>query len=101
MATIHNNTDYDYDLHDCTPLDVLRLHRTDDVSTNQINFRLLTSLTPAGASIPPETMMHFPPISDFPPIFEKFPDSEENFHNLTFPEKFLDFHPPKFLMTFF
>src|SRR6218665_1667469 len=28
--------------------------------------------TQPGASIPPETMMHFPPVSDFPPIFEKF-----------------------------
>src|SRR6218665_1765553 len=33
---------------------------------------------------PPETMMHFPPVSDFPPIFENFSDSEENFHNFTF-----------------
>ena len=45
-----------------------------------------------GASIPPETLMHFPPVSDFLPIFETFSDSEE---------KFLDFHLPKFLMTFF
>ena len=28
-----------------------------------------------GASIPPETMMHFLPVSDFPPIFEKNLDS--------------------------
>ena len=27
----------------------------------------------AGASIPPETMMHFPPVSDFPPQFYLFP----------------------------
>ena len=47
---------------------------------------------------PSEAMMHFPPVSDFPPIFEKFSDSVEI---LPFPEKFLDFHPPKFLMTFF
>jgi len=26
------------------------------------------------ASIPSEAMMHFPPVSDFPPIFEKFSD---------------------------
>jgi len=32
-----------------------------------------------GASIPPETMMHFPPVSDFPPVFEIFLDSLENF----------------------
>jgi|SRR6218665_689262 len=25
-----------------------------------------------GASIPPETMMHSPPVSDFPPIFKIF-----------------------------
>ena len=31
--------------------------------------------------------MHFPPVSDFPPIFEKFSDSEENFHNFTFSRK--------------
>ena len=31
------------------------------------------------ASIPPETVMHFPPVSDFPPIFEKFSDSVGNF----------------------
>ena len=33
---------------------------------------------------PSETMMHFPPVSDFPPIFGKFSNSEENFHNMTF-----------------
>src|SRR6218665_1396480 len=55
----------------------------------------------SGASIPSEAMMHFPPVSDFPPIFEKFSESVENFQNFTFSEKFLDFHPPKFLMTFF
>src|SRR6218665_3454466 len=40
----------------------------------------------SGASIPSETMMHFPPCFRFPSLFKK---------------KFLDFHPPKFLMTFF
>src|SRR6218665_1551685 len=47
-------------------------------------------------------MMHFPPCFRFLPYFSK------NFHTLwkiftilPFPEKFLDFHPPKFLMTFF
>src|SRR6218665_887161 len=35
-------------------------------------------------------MMHFPPVSDFSPIFELLP----------FPENFFDFHPTKFLMTF-
>ena len=33
----------------------------------------------SGASIPPETLMHFPPVSDFPPVFEIFLDSLENF----------------------
>ena len=32
-----------------------------------------------GRPSPSETMMHFPSVSDFPPIFEKFSDSEENF----------------------
>src|SRR6218665_28840 len=55
----------------------------------------------AGASIPPETMMHFPPVSDFPPPFsENFLTLRKIFTILPFPEKFLDFHPPKFLMTF-
>src|SRR6218665_1955747 len=44
-----------------------------------------------GASIPSETMMHFPPVSDFPPVFEKFSDSEENFTNLTFSCKISSF----------
>src|SRR6218665_3282879 len=57
--------------------------------------------TQPGASIPPETMMHFPPVSDFPPISEKFSDFLNFFYNFTFSEKFLHFHPPKFLMTFF
>src|SRR6218665_2179832 len=49
---------------------------------------------------PSEAMMHFPPCFRCPPIFEKYSDSADNFQN--FPEKeFLDFHLPKFLMTFF
>src|SRR6218665_65347 len=32
-------------------------------------------------------MMHFPPVSDFPPIFENFSDSEKNLHNFTFSRK--------------
>src|SRR6218665_3514031 len=55
--------------------------------------------TQGRTSIPSETMMHFPPVSDSPPISEKFSDFLRNFYNVTF--KFLDFHPPKFLMTFF
>src|SRR6218665_3554113 len=54
-----------------------------------------------GRPSPPETMMHFPPVSDFPPISEKISDFLNFFTILPFPEKFLDFHPPKYLMTFF
>jgi len=54
-----------------------------------------------GASIPSETMMHFPPVSD-PPIFSKnFRTLRKILEILPFPEKVLDFHTPKFLMTFF
>ena len=44
----------------------------------------LCQYTVTGASIPSETMLHFPLLFQIPPIFEKFPDSEENFQNLTF-----------------
>src|SRR6218665_3351813 len=48
---------------------------------------------PARGVHPPEAMMHFAPLFQIsPPIFEKFEDSAE---------KISDFHPPKFLMTFF
>src|SRR6218665_3299463 len=48
-----------------------------------------------GASIPSEAMMHFP-LFQISPYFQ-------NFFRLcvSFPDKFLDFHPPNFLMTFF
>src|SRR6218665_2684396 len=49
---------------------------------------------------PPETMMHFPPVSDFPLFSENFQTLRKIFTILPFPEKFLHFHPPKFLMTF-
>ena len=53
-------------------------------------------------SIPPEAMMHFHPCFRFPPLFpNKFSDSVEKFPNFTFSRFFLDFHPPKFLMTSF
>src|SRR6218665_4225773 len=45
------------------------------------------------ASIPSEAMMHFPSVSDSP-ISEKIVRLVENFSNLTFPKKFLDFHLP-------
>src|SRR6218665_2993997 len=47
---------------------------------------------------PPETMMHFPSVSDFPLFSKKFQTLRKIFTILPFPEKF---HLPKFLMTFF
>src|SRR6218665_939935 len=46
---------------------------------------------------PPETMMHFPP------CFRKIFGLSEIFLQLflPFPDKFFDFHPQQFLMTFF
>ena len=41
----------------------------------------------SGASIPSEAMMHFPPVLDFPPIFEKFSNSAKKFQNFTFSRK--------------
>src|SRR6218665_4220283 len=60
---------------------------------------LINSLK-SGASIPPLRPFS-PPVSDFPPISEKFSDFLKIFNNFTFSLKFLYFHPPKFLMTFF
>src|SRR6218665_3551864 len=55
----------------------------------------------AGASPPPEAMMHFPlPVSDFPLFSKNFQTMRKILKVLPFPKKFLDFHPPKFLMTF-
>src|SRR6218665_1557647 len=49
---------------------------------------------------PPEVMMHFHPVSDSPPIFEKISDSVENFQNFTFCRKISRFKfrisPPLF-----
>jgi len=47
------------------------------------------------ASIPSETMMHFPPVSDFPPIFDKFSDFEKIFYNFTFSRKISSFSSAK------
>src|SRR6218665_3551289 len=56
----------------------------------------------SGASIPSETMMHFPPLFQIFPIFlENFRTLRKIFTILPFPDKFLDFHPPQFLMTYF
>jgi len=65
-----------------------------------LNSRLNPENEAAGASIPPEAMMHFP-LFQILPYFRFFLDSVEIFPILPFPKKFLDFHPPKFLMTFF
>src|SRR6218665_4031973 len=40
-------------------------------------------------------MMHFPPVSDSPTIFEKFSDSVENFQNVTFSRKISQFSSAK------
>src|SRR6218665_1929441 len=50
---------------------------------------------------PGASMMHFPPISDFPYFRKIFGLWGKFFTILRFPKKFLDFHPPKFLMTCF
>src|SRR6218665_365063 len=47
----------------------------------------------AGASILPEAIMHFPPVSDFPPLF---PTRGQFSQFYPFPKKLFDFHPPKF-----
>src|SRR6218665_2023347 len=49
-------------------------------------------------------MMYFPlfKLSPFPPSFrKKFQTPWDNFSNLTFSQKNSDFHPQKFLITFF
>src|SRR6218665_1130488 len=43
----------------------------------------LPQLTQTGASIPPEAMIHFPPVSDFP-LFSKHFETLENFQYCTF-----------------
>src|SRR6218665_980824 len=56
------------------------------------------SLSVAGASIPPEAMMHFPPCFRFPPLFSKI---FLTFWKISpFPDKISHFHPPKFLTPF-
>src|SRR6218665_688166 len=46
-------------------------------------------------------MMHFPPVSDFSPISQKISRSGEFPQFDLSPKKISDFHPPKFLTTFF
>jgi len=57
----------------------------------------------AGASIHPEAMMQIPHVSDFP-YFRNISQSPWKIFKIlhrTFSEKLFNFHPPKFLMTFF
>src|SRR6218665_2404065 len=44
---------------------------------------------------PPEAMMHFPPVSDFPTIFDKISASVENFQNVIFSRKSFRFSSAK------
>src|SRR6218665_1581168 len=46
-------------------------------------------------------MMLFPSVSDSPLFSKNFWTLRKIFTILPFSDKFLDFHPPKFLMTFF
>ena len=58
-------------------------------------------LSPAGASIPPETMMHFLPVSDFPPYFRKIFGLSENFLQFyLYPKHFLTFIRQNFWWLF-
>src|SRR6218665_1571998 len=50
----------------------------------------------AGASIPSEAMMHFPPVSDFPLFSKNFWTFWKISQIFPFPEKISHFHPPKF-----
>ena len=59
-----------------------------------VNDRLIIGLDEPRGVHPPETMMHFPPVSDFPLFSKKFQTRWKIFKMLPFPEKFLDFHPP-------
>src|SRR6218665_3951559 len=62
---------------------------------------LLSQIRQPGASIPSETMMHFPPVTDSPLFSKNFRTLRKIFKLLPFTEKFIDFHPPKFLKIFF
>src|SRR6218665_1524221 len=55
----------------------------------------------AGASIPPQAMMHFPLFQIFPLFPKHFLTPLKISQNLPFLEKFSDFHPSTFLMTLF
>ena len=70
-----------------------------------LQFKLLycdeSRCDPPGASIPLRPWCIFPPVSDVPLFQKNFRTFWQICTILPFSEKFLDFHPPKFLMTFF
>src|SRR6218665_1947404 len=59
------------------------------------------TLQKPGASIPPETMMHFPLCFRFPPYFRKIFGLSENFYNFTFSRKISSLSSPKISDVFF
>ena len=64
-------------------------------------FLAIFFISVTGASIPPEAMIHFPSVSDFPCFWKKIQTLRKIFTILPLPDKFFDFHPTKFLITFF
>ena len=62
----------------------------------------ILGLCEQGRPSPPKTMMHFSLLFQIFPLFSKnFRAFRKMLTILPFPDKFLHFHPPKFLMTFF
>src|SRR6218665_719947 len=59
------------------------------------------TLQKPGASIPPETMMHFPLCFRFPPYFRKIFGLSENFYNFTFSRKISSLSSAKISDDFF
>src|SRR6218665_613359 len=87
-------------------LEIKRKYRNTGQFQLSLSYTYQQSLGPSISLLrgvhPPEAIMLFPPLSDFPPIFEKFSDSVENLQNFTFSRKNVsNFNTPKFLMTFF
>ena len=85
--------------HQSEVLPVRETQRGEAIVTDEIRLRSSRLLSASEASIPLRPWCIFPSVSDFPPIFEKF--NWKIFNILPFPEKFIDFHPRKFLITFF
>ena len=80
-------------------------HDCDYSRKNNLNYWISdrTNFRSTGASIPPWDHDAFSPLFQIsPPLFQKIFRTFWKFLTiLPFPEKFLHFHPPKFLMTFF